>query len=36
VFENPFLTVGVLKPSAPPGVASYPVRVQGSDVEVEV
>ena len=29
-------TGAALKPPAPRGVASYPVRVQGSDVEVEV
>src|SRR6266704_972298 len=29
-------TGAVLGPPAPRGVASYPVRVQGSDVEVEV
>ena len=29
-------TGAVLKPPAPQGVASYPVRVQGADVEVEV
>ena len=29
-------TGAVLAPPAPRGVASYPVRVQGSDVEVEV
>ena len=29
-------TGAVLGPPAPRGVASYPVRVQGADVEVEV